>query len=180
MVIVDVLPYCRYSMQLCVNCWAETTVTVKTLHWLHSSNGLRTELCQEGLQKRPALIKQYCSPAALQGYWVISCILLDEPGYQGWTGKNASRADKHQTRRPELVCPLNHALDLCPSACSGALDDDAGATNQGIFNWRNFLRPDNRTIHRLEKSYEAHFTPPCYISISDMSEINDWETSNEV
>lgn len=130
-------------------CCAKTTAAVKILHRLNLSSGLKTEICQEGLQKRPALIKQYCSPAAVQGYWVISCILLVEPGYQGWTGKSTGRTDKHQTRRPECVPPLDHAIDLCPSACSGALDDSAGATNQGIFNWRDFLRPDNGTINRL-------------------------------
>lgn len=151
--------------------WEETTVTVKTLHWLHSSSGLRTEICQEGLQKRPALIKQNYSPAALQGYWVVSCILLVEPGYQGRTGKSTGRADKQQTRRPELVPAINQAIDFCPSACSRALGDDAGAANQGIFNWRDFLKPDNGTIHRLE--LEAllllPFTFPQLTSLKQMS-----------
>lgn len=48
---------------------------------------LRTEIGQECLQKRPALIKQYCSPAALQGHWVISCILLADPRIRAGQGK---------------------------------------------------------------------------------------------
>lgn len=88
------------------------------LSWLRPWGPLRTEIRQEGLQKRPPLIKQYCAPAALQDYWVISCILLVDTGYQGWTGKRPNGADKHQPRRPGLLRPLHHPADLCPSACS--------------------------------------------------------------
>lgn len=95
---------------------------------------LRTQISWEALQKIPSLIKHYYSPAATQGYWVTSCILLVNLGYQGSTGKRDSRADKHQTRRPGLVRPLHHSADLCRSVFSEGLQDESGTTYQGIFN----------------------------------------------
>ena len=103
------------------------------------------------------------------------------PRLSGLDWEKGGWVDKHQTRRPGLppsspssVRPLSICLLL-------GLDDYARATDRGIFDWRDFLEPDNGTIHRLEQHFGAHFTPPCYISSSDMlSETNDWETINEV
>lgn len=136
--------------------------------WPHSSKPLRSV---DSFQKRPLLIKQYCDPACLQGYWVISCILLVDLGYQGWTGKSSAaqirtRPDGQGSSALSIIPQTS-----CPSACSGALNDNAGATAQGIFNWRDFLEPDNETIHRLEQSYGAHFTPPYYISSSHLRQV---------
>lgn len=54
------------------------------------------------------LIKHDCATAALLGYRVMSCILLFNLGYQGWTGKRPRGADTHQTRWPGLLLP--HSL----------------------------------------------------------------------
>lgn len=56
---------------------------------------------------RLRLIKHDCATAALLGYWVISCILLVNLGYQGWTGKRPRGADTRQTRWPGLLLPLS-------------------------------------------------------------------------
>lgn len=89
---------------------------------VHSSNRSHCLNCPGSINQtsvykmRPPLIKHYCAPAALLGYWVISCILLVNLRYQGWTGKRPCGTDKPQTRRPELLLPLHHAA--VRSTCS--------------------------------------------------------------
>lgn len=82
--------------------------------WVHLSNCSYCLNCPDCIHQtsvckmRLTLIKHYCAAAALLGYWVISCILLVNLGYQGWTGKRPRGADTRQTRRPGLLLLLNH------------------------------------------------------------------------
>ena len=144
-----------------------------TLSWLHSSSTT--------LQRKTSPNKTILHPCCLARLLGQILYFASRPGLSGLDWEKGGRADKHQARRPGLppsspssVRPLSICLLL-------GLDDYARATDWGIFNWRDFLEPDNGTIHRLEQHFEAHFTPPCNISSSDMlSETNDWETTNEV
>lgn len=76
--------------------------------WVHPSNCSYCPDCihQTSVCKmRLTLIKHDCATAALLGYWVISCILLVNLGYQGWTGNRPGGADTRQTRWPGLLLP---------------------------------------------------------------------------
>lgn len=76
---VSLLPVCQCTMWI-------TSAAVKGMSWKHLSSLIKP-IWTERKRKKICLLKQYWSPAALQGHWVTSCIFLVDPIIRAGLGK---------------------------------------------------------------------------------------------